>query len=70
MKAIPNSLFSTDCNHSRIVGQVTYQSQTSITVHVKIDNTEDISYIDDDHSLVQVKGQFKYIDINTNRNLL
>ena len=72
MKAIPNSLFeeNENLNCSTLSGGVTFQSQTSMTVHVKIDSEEDILYNEEDNSIIHVKGRLKHIDVNTNRKLL
>ena len=69
MKAVPNSLFEENLNCSTLSEEVPYQSQTSVTVHIKVDNIDDIMYDDEDNSIVHVKGRFKHIDVNTNRQL-
>ena len=70
MKAIPNSLFEENLNCSNLSEQVPYQSQTSITVHVKIESMKDIIYDEADNSIVHVKGRFKHIESNSNRKIL
>ena len=72
MKAIPNSLFeeNENLNCSTLSGGVRFQSQTSMTVHVKIESMEDILCDEDDNSIIHVKGRLKHIDTNTNRKLL
>ena len=72
MKAIPNSLFEEhgNLNCSSNVEEIGYESQTSMTVHVKIESTDDITYDETDNSIVTVKGRFKHINLNTNRKLL
>ena len=70
MKAIPNSLFEENLNCSNLPEQVPYQSQTSVTVHIKIESMKDIIVDEDDNSIVHVKGRFKHIESNTNRKIL
>ena len=63
-------LHKENLNCSNLSEQVPYQSQTSVTVHIKIESMKDIIVDEDDNSIVHVKGRFKHIESNANRKIL
>ena len=65
MRAIPNTLLLDEPmnesfpHNSKGIGQLTYKSQTSIVVHFKLEEVENITYIDEDSSKVEIKTPLK-----------